>query len=83
MGATTRVIIDSVRTVVVWLISLAVGWASFSLFHLLGFIFLIVGIFIYNEIINLPRIWNWAVSKWYQWSNGSGDRKRLINTGKP
>lgn len=82
MGATTRVIIDSVRTVVVWFISLAVGWASFSVFHLLGFISLILGIFIYNNIIDLPRLWNWTVAKWHQWSNRSGGHKRLINQEK-
>jgi len=83
MGATTRVIIDSVRTVVAWLISLAIGWASFNLFHLVGFIFLILGIFVYNGIIDLPKLWSWAAARLQPcWSNPYDDRKMLINEWK-
>lgn len=71
--------IDSVRTVIVWLISLAVGRASFSLFHLMGFICLILGIFLCNEIIDLIRFWNWVASKW---SKRSYRHRRLTSNGK-
>jgi hypothetical protein len=54
-NSTYRVILDSLRTFVVWGISLAFGWQPFNVFHLIGFFFLILGICIYNELINFSQ----------------------------
>merc|ERR1712062_219332 len=37
MSATTRMVLDSVRTLVIWGVSLAVGWQEFQYLQLLGF----------------------------------------------
>jgi len=50
-SATTRTVLDSVRTVLIWGFSLAVGWQEFELLQLLGFVVLLLGTCIYNEIL--------------------------------
>ncbi|CAH2985481.1 unnamed protein product [Chilo suppressalis] len=54
MSATTRMVLDSVRTFVVWMVSLAVRWQSFHWQHLIGFGVLILGMAQYNGL--LPKI---------------------------
>ena len=56
MGRTPRVVIDTMRTLCLWGISIALGWAEFNVFHLIGFTLLIIGNFIYNEIIIVPGL---------------------------
>ncbi len=74
MSATTRMVLDSVRTLVIWGVSLAVGWQVLNVlflflnmgvkkymslglrqeFHwlqLLGFVILVTGMCIYNDIV--------------------------------
>lgn len=60
MSASHRMVLDSVRTLLVWGISLALGWEHFHVLQLLGFAFLSLGIAIYNEVITIPRIFNYA-----------------------
>ncbi|KAI1301310.1 Solute carrier family 35 member F6 [Halotydeus destructor] len=58
MSATTRTVLDSVRTFVIWIFSLSVGWQGFSGIQLLGFIVLLAGMFLYNDVIIRPTIRN-------------------------
>ena len=51
MSATTRMVLDSMRTVIIWAVSIAVGWQSFYALQLLGFVILITGMCIYNDIV--------------------------------
>ncbi|XP_072931280.1 solute carrier family 35 member F6 [Epargyreus clarus] len=51
MSATTRMVLDSVRTLVVWMVSLGVRWQSFHWPHLIGFSILILGMCQYNGIV--------------------------------
>ncbi len=44
-------VLDSIRTLVIWTVSLAVGWQVFHALQLLGFGFLVVGMCIYNDIL--------------------------------
>jgi len=44
-------VLDSVRTFIIWGYSLAVGWQQFQYFQIIGFALLLVGTCIYNEII--------------------------------
>lgn len=53
MSATTRMVLDSVRTFVIWMVSLGVKWQAFHWQHLLGFAVLIVGMCAYNGL--MPR----------------------------
>jgi len=54
LSASHRMVLDSVRTLVVWSASLALGWEVFHPLQLLGFVFLTLGTCMYNEVIRLP-----------------------------
>merc|ERR1712045_409722 len=53
---TTRMVLDSMRTLIIWMVSIAVGWQSFYALQLLGFLILITGMCIYNDIVVAPTI---------------------------
>lgn len=57
MSATTRMVLDSVRTFTVWIFSLIVRWQTFHWLQLLGFIILLCGMCLYNDVILRP-MWN-------------------------
>lgn len=50
ISATTRMVLDSLRTVVIWVVSLALGWEQFHGLQVLGFIVLLVGAALYNGL---------------------------------
>lgn len=54
LSATTRMVLDSIRTIIIWGVSLAVGWQSFFLLQLFGFAILISGMCVYNDILIVP-----------------------------
>lgn len=53
LSAAHRMVLDSVRTCVVWACSLALGWEKFHWLQVLGFLVLTLGTGMYNEIITL------------------------------
>jgi len=54
LSATTRMVLDSIRTIVIWGVSLALTWQEFFLLQLFGFVVLISGMCVYNDIIIVP-----------------------------
>lgn len=54
MNATTRMVLDSVRTFVIWIVSLSLKWQKFSWLQLVGFIILFFGMCLYNDVILRP-----------------------------
>ncbi|CAG8691074.1 25070_t:CDS:2 [Gigaspora margarita] len=54
LSATARSTIDTSRIVLVWLVSLFLGWEIFSWLQVFGFIVLIAGTFIFNDVIRPP-----------------------------
>jgi len=54
LSATTRMVLDSVRTLVIWMVSIGVGWQQFFALQLAGFSILVTGMCLYNDIIILP-----------------------------
>ena len=54
VSATSRSTIDTCRTLFIWLVSLAVGWESFKWLQVIGFIMLVYGTFLFNDIIRPP-----------------------------
>jgi drug/metabolite transporter (DMT)-like permease len=58
MSATTRMVLDSVRTFVIWGFSLIVGWQPFSgwpgVLQVVGFITLLTGTCVYNKLLVIP-----------------------------
>lgn len=50
ISATTRMVLDSLRTVVIWAVSLALGWENFHGLQVLGFLVLLLGTSLYNGL---------------------------------
>jgi hypothetical protein len=51
LSCTARLSIDACRTVLVWAASLLIGWETFKSAQLLGFLILICGSILYNELL--------------------------------
>lgn len=49
-----RMVLDSMRTFVVWAASLILGWEQFHLLQLIGFLVMLFGTATYNEYIRIP-----------------------------
>lgn len=62
MSATTRMVLDSVRTIFIWAFSLAVGWQNFEPLQPVGYIVLFTGTCIYYNLIIWPSIC-WVVKR--------------------
>ncbi|CAH1240399.1 SLC35F6 [Branchiostoma lanceolatum] len=77
MSATTRMVLDSVRTLVIWVFSLAVGWEDFQYLQAIGFVILLAGTAVYNDMLFGPLLRRYGVLAPVQM--GSPDeRKPLI-----
>ena len=46
-----RLVINSGRSVIVWAISLAVGWQSFQPLQIVGFLIMSLGVLVFNDIL--------------------------------
>ncbi|XP_015122023.1 solute carrier family 35 member F6 [Diachasma alloeum] len=82
MSATTRMILDSVRTIVIWGFSLIFQWQKFHYLQLIGFTILLIGMGSYNNVV-VPQLCRRIVCKFGrhqpppQLSNH--DRAQIIN----
>lgn len=56
MSATTRMVLDSIRTLTIWAYGMIVGWETFSALQIVGFIILLSGTFVYNDLIFAPLL---------------------------
>lgn len=55
LSATARSTIDTSRTLLVWLVSLIIGWESFKLLQLFGFALLVFGTLVFNGVITVRK----------------------------
>lgn len=55
ISATTRMVLDSVRTIVIWAFSLIFKWQVFHYLQLIGFVVLLTGMSCYNNVI-VPQL---------------------------
>ncbi|KAH3670432.1 hypothetical protein OGAPHI_000947 [Ogataea philodendri] len=55
LSATSRSTIDTSRTLLVWLVSLALGWEQFKTLQLLGFSLLLYGTLVFNGVIEAEK----------------------------
>ena len=53
-SASYRVVLDSLRTGVVWLFGMATGSEKFHLLQVFGFLIMITGTTTYNETVRIP-----------------------------
>lgn len=61
VSGTSRSMIDTCRTLLIWIVSLSLGWESFAPLQLVGFAVLVVGTLVFNDVIDLRRF----VPSWY------------------
>nr|XP_010590280.1 solute carrier family 35 member F6 isoform X2 [Loxodonta africana] len=74
LSATTRMVLDSLRTVVIWALSLVLGWEAFHPLQILGFLILLMGTALYNGLHRplLSRL------SWSRPPAEEGERERLL-----
>jgi len=63
LSCSHRMVLDSVRNLVVWTASLAIGWDTFSWLQLVGFVILSVGTLMYNEILTFPSLFYYPTAE--------------------
>ena len=54
ISATSRSIIDTCRTLFIWMVSLGLGWESFKWLQVVGFALLVYGTFLFNDLVRPP-----------------------------
>jgi len=54
LSAATRMVLDSMRTLVIWAFSMGVGWEAFCWNSPVGFVVLLAGILLFNEVVRAP-----------------------------
>ena len=54
ISATSRSIIDTCRTLFIWIVSLGLGWESFKWLQVVGFALLVYGTFMFNNLVRPP-----------------------------
>ncbi|KAL1297072.1 hypothetical protein AAFC00_004659 [Neodothiora populina] len=59
VSATARSTIDTCRTLVIWVVSLGLGWESFKWLQVVGFALLVYGTAVFNEIARPPLVRLW------------------------
>ena len=84
MNATTRMVLDSVRTIFIWVFSLGIGWQKFQPLQPVGYFVLFVGTCIYYDIIIMPafRYFKMKIYHRYELANIQDDRNPLLSTAK-
>ncbi|KAM6915723.1 solute carrier family 35 member F6 [Xenentodon cancila] len=84
ISATTRMVLDSLRTLVIWVVSLALGWEAFHGLQILGFLILLLGTGLYNGLHRplLARIPCCAGMVNADEEGSAGERERLLNEGR-
>ena len=73
MSATTRMVLDSARTIIIWGFSIIFNWQKFQALQLLGFAFLISGMFVYNNIIFAPLLKKIRIKYGYETPDEEGN----------
>ncbi|XP_029352579.1 solute carrier family 35 member F6 [Echeneis naucrates] len=84
ISATTRMVLDSLRTLVIWVVSLGLGWEHFQGLQVLGFLVLLLGTALYNGLHRplLAMIPCCAHLVNSEEAGNPGERERLINDGR-
>ncbi|MCJ8743963.1 hypothetical protein PDJAM_G00100810 [Pangasius djambal] len=83
ISATTRMVLDSLRTLVIWVVSLALGWESFHGLQILGFLILLLGTALYNGLHKplMARLPCWSGERETE-TGDSDERERLVGAGR-
>lgn len=79
LSATTRMVLDTLRTVVIWAFTLALGWEIFHPLQILGFLILLMGTALYN---GLHRPLLACLSRRWRQPTQEGERERLLGDSR-
>lgn len=79
LSATTRMILDSVRTLIIWAISLSLGWQKFHFLQLFGFGFLLSGMCLYNDVL-IPQLTRKCVARLFRHRPPPQDQDRIVSS---
>jgi hypothetical protein len=59
-SASHRTVIDTLRTLLVWIFSLAIGWeTSVSFLQVFGFFLLLLGTLVFNAVLRVPALFDY------------------------
>ena len=53
LSAVNRLVINTGRPIIVWIVSLAFQWQEFKILQLIGFLIMIFGVFAFGNVLNL------------------------------
>lgn len=79
LSATTRMVLDTLRTVVIWAFTLALGWEVFHPLQILGFLILLMGTALYN---GLHRPLLACLSRRWRHTTQEGEQERLLGDSR-
>lgn len=82
INATTRMVLDSLRTLIIWAVSLGLDWQKFQYLQVIGFFLLILGMAIYNQILT-SALFVKLKGKISNKMGKDGDRDGLVTTDEP
>ena len=51
LSAVHVVVFNTSRSVIVWAISLALSWQTFQVLQIVGFLFIVLGVMVFNDIL--------------------------------
>lgn len=77
-SAITRMVLDSLRTILIWAFELTVGWKNFHYLQLLGFVVYLFGMCLYNDIL-VPQAYQ-RLRKMYSHSNETESQQKYQST---
>lgn len=85
MNATTRMVLDSVRTIFIWAFSLGIRWQDFQPLQPVGYFVLFLGTCIYYDIIIMPfcrYVWHKIKHRLGDVSSSDEEKKALLHEDK-
>ena len=51
LSAVHRLVLDSGRSIIVWAVSMILGWQQFQILQIVGFVLMITGVLIFNNLL--------------------------------
>ena len=52
LSAVNRLVINTGRPIIVWIVSLALQWQDFKILQLIGFLIMIIGVFTFGDVLH-------------------------------
>eukprot|EP00802_Teleaulax_amphioxeia_P014848 Tamp_14927.p1 GENE.Tamp_14927~~Tamp_14927.p1 ORF type:complete len:392 (+),score=75.51 Tamp_14927:266-1441(+) len=72
MSATHRMVLDSMRTLIIWIISLKLQWQAFDPLQVVGFAILLAGTLVYNQLVPVQCLTCADSQDWPEAEGGGG-----------